>query len=202
LRRAARCCYDRAACGRAAGEGHFGGFQQFQEVERVVQTVGERLRQRREAKGLSLEAVTRATRLTRTVLSALEEDRYEDIAAPVYVRGFLRIYAQFLEVDADQVLQAWDQQTTVRDEALATPAAPAAALPEYFKSSTRPSRSLTPAQLFLLVATAAIVVVFMWSVNRKRPVQIAARPEVQTAPATATGPAAPTSPLQRGEARR
>ena len=57
-------------------------------------------------------------------------------------------------------------------------------------------------QLFLLVATAAIVVVFMWSVNRKRPVQIAARPEVQTAPATATGPAAPTSPLQRGEARR
>jgi cytoskeleton protein RodZ len=154
----------------------------------VVQTVGQRLRQRREARGWSHEAVTRATRLTRTVLVSLEDDRFGDIAAPVYVRGFLRIYAQVLELDPDPLLEAYEQQITVQAEEPAVLAS-SGNLPEYLRSSARPARALSPAQLFLLVATAAIVVAFLWNVNRKRPVQIAHRPALQTAPATATGPA-------------
>ncbi len=155
----------------------------------MVQTVGQRLRQRRDARGLTHEAVTRSTRLTRTVLQSLEEDRFGDIAAPVYVRGFLRIYAQCLELDADQLLEAYEQQITVQNDE-PTPAAGAVNLPEYLRSSTKPARALSPAQLFLLVATAAIVVAFMWNVSRKRPVQLANRPALQAAPATATGPSA------------
>lgn len=135
------------------------------------------------------EAVTRSTRLTRTVLQSLEEDRFGDIAAPVYVRGFLRIYAQCLEMDADQLLEAYEQQIAVQTE---EPMAMTGAvnLPEYLRSSTKPVRSLSPAQLFLLVGTAAIVVAFMWNVSRKRPIQMANRPALQAAPATATGPTA------------
>ena len=41
-----------------------------------MHTVGSQLRQRREAKGLSQDAVSRASKLSRTALIALEEDRF------------------------------------------------------------------------------------------------------------------------------
>ena len=178
-----------------------------------MQTLGQRLRQRREARNASIEAVTRATRLTRSVLVALEADRFEDLPPPVYIRGFLRLYSSYLEMEVDAVLEAYEQQVAVREVDTAATAVPHAAvtphLPEYFRASTRSSRTLTPAQLFLLVATAAIVGVFTWSVNRsKRPVQLTVAP--MTAPAqaslaapdaTATGPAAPRPPPIRAARR-
>ncbi len=161
-----------------------------------MDSVGQRLRQRREARGTTLEAVTRATRLTRTSLLALEGDHFEDIAAPVYVRGFLRLYCQYLDLDVDQMLEAYEQQVAVRtDEPVAALPPASSQLPDYFRVHTKPSRSLSPAQAFLLVATAAIAVVFMWSVNRKRPVQVAGRPAAITAPATARLPALPPTPM-------
>ena len=74
-----------------------------------------------------------------------------------------------------------------------------AALPEYLRDPSPPTRNLSAAQLFLLTATALIVAVFLWNVNRKRPVQIA-QPTPQLAPATASGPdAEPTTakPVER-----
>ncbi|MDE2293205.1 MAG: helix-turn-helix domain-containing protein, partial [Elusimicrobia bacterium] len=58
------------------------------------------LRQRRQARGQSLEAVHQATRIPRAFLQALEEDRYSDLPAPVYARGFLKSYCDHLDVDA------------------------------------------------------------------------------------------------------
>ncbi len=168
----------------------------------MLQSVGEKLRQRRDARGLSHEAVSRATRLTRAVLLALEEDRFGDIAAPVYVRGFLRIYAQHLEMDADPLLEAYEQQSQA-----AQPAADAVQpgqLPDYLRAGARPSRSMSGAQLFALAAAAAVVVMFLWNMNRKRPVLLANRPSIQAPAATATGPAdtepKPTAPGKHGPA--
>ena len=128
--------------------------------------------------------------MTRSVLLALEEDRFGDLAAPVYVRGFLRIYAQFLEIQPDAVVEAYEVQVAALD-APASP--PAAQLPEYLRDQTRSPGGLTSAQSFLLVALAAIALVVLWSVNRtKKPLQMAARPGI-SAPATATGPAAGAS---------
>ncbi|MBI5607987.1 MAG: helix-turn-helix domain-containing protein [Deltaproteobacteria bacterium] len=156
-------------------------------------TVGERLQQRRLARGLGLEAVTRATRLTRTVLEALEEDRFDDLPAPVYARGFLKIYATYLELDTDAMLDAYQSQLAVR-QALAEEQAAAAASPEYLRDREPRGRSLSPASALMLVATAAIALVFMWSVSKRQKPTVA-RPEI-LAPAggtaaTAIGPAAP-----------
>lgn len=154
-----------------------------------MQTVGERLRSRREARQVSLDAVSRATRLTRTVLTALESDRFEALPAPVYVRGFLRIYARHLEMDADALIEAYQQQVTQGGEAPSAQHAPQ--LPEYLRTVERGGKAMSPAQMFVLVATALILGVFMWQVNRKRPVAIASRPAAVAAPATAAGPALP-----------
>ena len=64
-----------------------------------VPSVGAILRQRRQMRGQSLESVHQATRIPRTLLQALEEDRPADFAAPVYLHGFLKSYCDHLELD-------------------------------------------------------------------------------------------------------
>ena len=137
----------------------------------------------------------RATKMTRSVLTALEEDRFHELAAPVYTRGFLKIYAQFLEISPDAVVEAYEAQMAAQE---VPSAASGAQLPDYLRDHARAPGGLSPAQSFLLVAVAAIAFVFLWSVNRsKKPVQMTLRPGI-SAPATATGPtAAPTLPNAR-----
>lgn len=68
-------------------------------VPAPVPTVGAILRQRRQMRGQSLDAVHQATRIPRGLLQALEEDRHGDFAAPVYLHGFLKSYCDHLELD-------------------------------------------------------------------------------------------------------
>ena len=72
--------------------------------ENGLAELGDLLRETRESKGLSLEQVEEATRIRRSFLHALEEERFSDLPGEVYVRGFVRNYAQFLGLDPDELL--------------------------------------------------------------------------------------------------
>lgn len=67
-------------------------------------TIGSRLREARERKGLSLEDVARTTRISRGYLQALEEDDSDKLPSEAYAKGFLRVYAQFLNVAAEELV--------------------------------------------------------------------------------------------------
>ncbi|RQW88221.1 MAG: helix-turn-helix domain-containing protein [Geobacter sp.] len=67
-------------------------------------TIGSRLREARERKGLSLEDVARTTRISRGYLKALEEDDSDKLPSEAYAKGFLRVYAQFLNVAAEELV--------------------------------------------------------------------------------------------------
>lgn len=67
-------------------------------------SVGAWLRQRREARHLTLEAASEATKITKTYLTALEEDRFQDLPAPAYLQGFIRTYAAYLELPVEELL--------------------------------------------------------------------------------------------------
>lgn len=69
--------------------------------------IGERLRNAREAKGLTLQAAEGLTRIRAAYLQALEEERFDRLPGPVYVKGFLRIYSAALGLDPDRLLQAY-----------------------------------------------------------------------------------------------
>ena len=43
------------------------------------------------------------------VISALEEDAYEDLPAPVFVRAYLRAYARLVAIDGEALVQAYDR---------------------------------------------------------------------------------------------
>lgn len=73
--------------------------------------IGERLIEAREQRGLSLEDAERDTRISRRYLQALEDERFDIIPAPVYARGFLRSYSQYLGVETAPLLARFPQDT-------------------------------------------------------------------------------------------
>lgn len=80
-------------------------------TEEKQETVGQYLRKEREKRNVSLDAVAKVTRITRENLEALENDDFQVISAPVFVRGFLRSYANFLGLDPKEVIAHYDSQT-------------------------------------------------------------------------------------------
>ena len=80
-------------------------------TEEKKETVGQYLRKEREKRNVSLDAVAKVTRITKENLEALEKDDFQVISAPVFVRGFLRNYANFLGLDPKEVIARYDSQT-------------------------------------------------------------------------------------------
>jgi len=68
---------------------------------------GARLRRSRLRRGIELEQVAGITKINPTYLRFLEEDRFADLPARVYVRGFVMAYAQCLGLDADRVANSY-----------------------------------------------------------------------------------------------
>lgn len=69
-------------------------------VDSDTEHFGTFLKRRREARGLSLADVSRATKIKEQSLAALEEARLDALPALVFVRGYITAYAR--EVGADE----------------------------------------------------------------------------------------------------
>lgn len=73
-----------------------------------VDELGSILREAREAQGLTLAQAQAATRISMKFLEALERGDYAALPTPVHVRGFLRNYARFLELDPQPLLERYE----------------------------------------------------------------------------------------------
>ncbi|HHB90566.1 MAG TPA: helix-turn-helix domain-containing protein [Anaerolineae bacterium] len=73
--------------------------------------IGQLLRQARESKDLSLADVEAETRIRQRYLNALESGDWDELPNRVAARGFLRRYAAFLGLDADELVTQFDAQT-------------------------------------------------------------------------------------------
>ena len=65
------------------------------------------LRRIRLSRGVELEEISSVTKINETYLRYIEENRYVDLPPGVYVRGFLRQYAQTLRLDARRVADSY-----------------------------------------------------------------------------------------------
>lgn len=66
--------------------------------------IGARLREERERRGLSLEDIAQQTKISLTSLQGMESGMSEMLPHPVYLRGFLKVYAKFLDIDLGESL--------------------------------------------------------------------------------------------------
>lgn len=80
-------------------------------VETENQTVGAVLRCCRENAHLSLEDAAETTKIGKNYLRALEEDRYEELPSPVYLKSFLRTYATYLGLDPEVLVGLLNEQS-------------------------------------------------------------------------------------------
>lgn len=68
-------------------------------------TPGTALRAAREKRRLSIAEVVEATRIKSHILQALENDDYSVIAAPLYGKGFIKLYAEYVGLDPAPLIQ-------------------------------------------------------------------------------------------------
>lgn len=75
--------------------------------EHVSVSLGSYLRALREARGSSLEEMARATKVSLHQLEALESDSFSDLPAPIFVKGFIRAYCDFLGERSEEPLRRY-----------------------------------------------------------------------------------------------
>jgi cytoskeleton protein RodZ len=75
----------------------------FDQDQLQAQSVGERLRVAREAKGLSLEDVARQTRIPVRHLEHIEREEWDALPAITYSVGFARSYANTIDLDGARI---------------------------------------------------------------------------------------------------
>ena len=69
-----------------------------------MESVGLYLRERREAKNMSVQELSRATRVPVSSLERIEADQFDELPGEVFVRGFLKAYANAVEVPENDVV--------------------------------------------------------------------------------------------------
>ncbi|MCG9969725.1 DUF4115 domain-containing protein [Pelotomaculum terephthalicicum JT] len=110
--------------------------------------IGKRLKEAREEKGLTLEAVEEETKIRRKYLRALEEEQFQVLPGPVYAKAFLKTYTRFLGIDAGDVFANYSDFFTE---------APAEA-PEHIFEEEKKARVPRKPRSRLYLTVAAVIV--------------------------------------------
>ncbi|APG72978.1 transcriptional regulator [Lactobacillus delbrueckii subsp. jakobsenii ZN7a-9 = DSM 26046] len=89
--------------------------------------IGEQLRKAREAKGLSISDIEKATKIQSRYLEAIENNDFDKLPGDFYVRAFIRQYAQIVGLDGKELLSQY--QGEVANEVTSEVSQPAASSP-------------------------------------------------------------------------
>jgi len=76
-----------------------------------MESIGDYLKRERELRNITLEEVANATKINIGILRTIEEGQTERFPAEVFVRGFIRCYAQYIGLDPNDVLLRHHPQT-------------------------------------------------------------------------------------------
>ena len=79
-------------------------------------TVGQQLKKAREALKIRIEDAAQATHIKLAYLQELENDHPELLPSPTNARGFLRLYASFLRIPSQPLIDLWDHPTPPEPE--------------------------------------------------------------------------------------
>ncbi|MCC7043594.1 MAG: helix-turn-helix domain-containing protein [Acidobacteria bacterium] len=92
----------------------------------MSQTLGARLRHRREQQGIALATIAERTKIKASLLAALERDDVSQWPTGIFRRSFVRGYAEAIGLDADAVVQEFQTVHHQHDDIEAAAAALAA----------------------------------------------------------------------------
>jgi cytoskeleton protein RodZ len=164
-----------------------------------VEPVGAYLRDMRERRGISLDEVSRRTRVPARYLEALEGDRFADLPAPVFVRGFVRAYCQALGELPDRALACLDAQGRTTPSAARVRAAGRSAGGPAAAPTERRSRTRGPALVSFVLLIVLGVALFSLTLavhprDERRAAEVAVEPPALDLEQASPGPAVAVEP--------
>ena len=137
-------------------------------------TLGEKLRQAREERDISISEVAEQTRISPLYIEAIENDDYSPLPGGIFNKGFIKSFAKFVGVDEDEALQDYSRQMFQQNEGQ----------PELEPKTYRPevltddrSRSLLPTLLFAAIILGLMtwgVLALVWYIQDQQSQPVAA----------------------------
>jgi cytoskeleton protein RodZ len=152
--------------------------------EKAATSIGQVLQNARKSRALTLEQISMELRIDAQQLLALEQNAFERIGPPVFVKGYLRQYGQRLGLDYRDLLGMYYEQAE-RQEVIVQPSR---------TIKLRDERQITVWIVAALVL-AVLVMAALWWLNRNAPAAAASAP----APSLQGASAALVSPAPRAE---
>ena len=76
-----------------------------------MEALGSYLKKNREQRGVSLEEMAANTKINLSILSYLEEDRFDKLPAPVFIKGFIRSYLGYLGLNPKEAVLFYELLT-------------------------------------------------------------------------------------------
>lgn len=122
-------------------------------------TLGEKLTKFRDEARLSIADMAKATKIQAKYIEYLERGQYEKLPADVYIRGYLRSYARYLNIDECVLIRLYDQERNITSNI--RPVAPGR---NVFIDETPRTYTLSPRSLVLGAITLIIlsVTLYLW----------------------------------------
>ncbi|HEY8134161.1 MAG TPA: RodZ domain-containing protein [Thermoanaerobaculia bacterium] len=156
---------------------------------------GEELRREREIRGISLKEIADATKISRRFLEAVERNDHRTLPAPVFTRGFIREYARYLGLNADEIVNRYNYaaagddriEKSVHLERLAHREPP-------MKKGIPPPYARIDRNVYILLVIVAALAAATWiAIRHKRVTDEASRIESAIAPKAPPRTARPAS---------
>ena len=165
-----------------------------------LSSFGEELRREREIRGISLKEIADSTKISKRFLEAIERNDHLALPAPAFARGFVREYARYVGLNAEEMVNRYNFAVAA-DDRIEKP-------PEIEKYPQTPVRDIAPrpprktgipspfarinrsffAMLFIVAALAAVA---WWAVQQR---QLEPEAEVPVVPVTTSAVAPPLLP--------
>ena len=79
----------------------------MQQTSLNIGTIGQQLETARQAKGVSVSEAGRSTKILSKFIEAMEGDDFGALSAPVYAKSFIRMYAKYLGIDSQPLVDEY-----------------------------------------------------------------------------------------------
>jgi len=150
--------------------------------------IGSSLREARLRQELDFPELEERTKIRPKYLRALEDERFDILPAPTYVRGFLRSYAEALGLDGQPFVDEYNSRFTVGEDD--APLRARSAPPPRRDRGPRESRLAAVALVAIAVATALVIAAWKFG-----------GPEGEKVPGLQSGPTTTSTHAPKGTAR-
>ena len=134
-----------------------------------MESIGLTLQQARQKRRLKLETISKKTKISIRYLKALEAEDWDVFPAPTYVQAFLRNYANFLNLDSDELVREYKKYLEAAAKIPATKRlipkrirTPFALLRNLVFSPPADGSKIRPKRLTILPVAISIMVLIVW----------------------------------------